>query len=78
MTEDGFLGCIDDNLNEPFKSVNWKETYKVENQMDYWKLVLKHNYNCVESIEEEYTKKAIYKSIEAIEELTQVNCGVTV
>ena len=46
--------------------------------MDYWKLVLEHNYNRVESVEEEYTKKTIHKSIEAIEELTEVNCEVVV
>ena len=31
----------------------------------------------VESVQEEYEKKAIYKSIEAIEELSEVNCEVT-
>ena len=76
--EDGFLGFEDDNLKEPWKSVNWKEVHNVYTQMDYWKLVLEHNYNRVESVEEEYTKKTIHKSIEAIEELTEVNCEVVV
>jgi len=75
--EDGFLGFIDDNLKEPYKSVNWKETHNVYTQMDYWKLILEHNYKLVDSVSGT-DKKAIEKSIEAIEELSQVNCEVTV
>ena len=45
--------------------------------MDYWKLILEHNYKLVDSVSGT-DKKAIEKSIEAIEELSQVNCEVTV
>jgi hypothetical protein len=45
--------------------------------MDYWNLVLNHNYNLVNSVSGT-DKKAIEKSIESIEELSQVNCEVTV
>jgi hypothetical protein len=75
--ENGFLGFIDDNLKEPWKSVNWKEVHNVHTQMDYWNLVLNHNYNLVNSVSGT-DKKAIEKSIESIEELSQVNCEVTV
>jgi len=74
--EDGFLGFEDDNLKEPYKSVNWKEVHNVYTQMDYWKLVLEHNYKLVDSVPGT-DRKAIEKSIESIEELSQVNCEVT-
>ena len=74
--EDGFLGFEDDNLKEPLKSVNWKEVHNVYTQIDYWNLVLEHNYKLVDSVSGT-DKRAIEKSIEAIEELSQVNCEVT-
>ena len=63
-------------MKEPLKSVNWKEVHNVYTQMDYWKLVLEHNYKLVDSVSGT-DKRAIEKSIEAIEELSQVNCEVT-
>ena len=58
--EDGFLGLTGDNLVEPFKSKDWSHIIKGDGS-NYWKLVVEHNYDKLESLKED--DKIIYKKV---------------
>lgn len=73
MAKDGFLGVIDDNLVEPFKSMDW--TPFIDNNGMYWKLLLEHNENKVDKLEGTLQKK-VKKSIETLEYLSELQLKV--
>ena len=73
MAKDGFLGVVDDNLVEPFKSMDWSPF--VNDNSQYWKLLLDHNEDKVEKLEGHLQKK-VKKAIETIEYLSELQLKV--
>ena len=72
--EDGFLGFEDDNLIGNVKYKNWN----FKTQMDYWKLVLEHNANIIETTEEAVVKAHLNNSIATLSILNELDVTVSV
>ena len=75
--EDGFLGLTGDNLIEPFKSQDWSHIIKGDGS-NYWKLVVEHNYDKLESLKEDdkIMYKKVKRGIETLEALADSDLSI--
>ena len=71
--KDGFLGIVDDNLVEPLKSMDW--TPYIDNNSNYWKLVLDHNEKKWEQLDGTLKRK-ISMAIDVLEYLSNLDLNV--
>ncbi len=71
--KDGFLGIVDDNLVEPLKSMDW--TPYIDNNSNYWKLVLEHNEKKWEQLDGTLKKK-ISMAMMVLEHLSNLDLNV--
>ena len=75
---DGFLGFIDDNLKDEWKTLDWKK-FGVNCQSDYWNKITVHNYNCLDNYnpENDMLKRKVKNSLDSVQTLASLDCGVS-